>query len=281
MRAAIPVYHAASPAFPGPYLEEVGPARCLLDPLFRLAENSDSIVASPVGEFEVHHKLYQIPRFIFMGPKGGGDTIRVGLFAAIHGDETEGTQGIVALFQELEKHPSTAKGCHVYAYPVCNPAGFDTATRHNASGQDLAAQFWRGSKQPEVYYLERELGVHHFAGVISLHTCHQTDSRHFFGLTRNAVLNMALVQPALEAAHQFILPPIQVPRDPPAPNRDGFKSMRSDFLTRSHELSPVPFEINFEIPRLAPKTSQIQGTVAALKVIVESYRTLLATQQDI
>jgi hypothetical protein len=281
MRAVIPAYRTHSPVVPGTYREEVGPAQRLLAPLFRLAENSDSIIAGSVGEFNVRDKLYQIPRFIFMGPKGGGDTIRVGIFAAIHGDETEGTETIMALFQDLEKRPSTAKGYHIYAYPVCNPAGFDAATRHNARGQDLAAQFWRGSKQPEVYYLERELGVHHFVGVISLHTCNHAPSHGFFGLTRNSILNAMLVQPALEAARQFILPDSENHPDQSAPSREGFRSMCADFLTRSRELNPAPFEINFETPRLASKISQIQGTVAALKVILESYRTLIATQQDI
>jgi hypothetical protein len=57
--------------------------------------------------------------------------------------------------------------------------------------------------------------------------------------------------------------------------------MPADFLTRTGELNPVPFEINLEIPILAPRVSQIQGTVVALKAILDSYRTLLATQQNI
>jgi hypothetical protein len=249
--------------------------------LFKLADNSDSLIAGSVGEFEVGGKLFHIPRFIFMGPKGGGDTVRLGIFAAIHGNEPEGTQAIVALLQDLDKHPSTAKGYHIYAYPICNPAGFEAATRQNARGQDLARHFWRGSDQPEVYYLERELGVHRFAGVISLHTCHRHTTRHFFGRIRSSLLNAALVQPALEAAHQFIVTDSRGSREDAAPNRDALESTPADFLTRTGELNPVPFEIHLEIPSLAPGLFQIQGTAGALKVILDSYRTLLATQQNI
>jgi hypothetical protein len=39
-------------------------------------------------------------------------------------------------------------------------------TRCNAAGHDLSAHFWNGSDQPEAYYLEREMGVHLFQGVI-------------------------------------------------------------------------------------------------------------------
>ena len=37
-------------------------------------------------------RAYELPRYLFIGPKGGDDTIRVGLFAGIHGDEPEGVQ---------------------------------------------------------------------------------------------------------------------------------------------------------------------------------------------
>jgi predicted deacylase len=138
-----------------------------------------------------------------MGPKGGGDTIRLGIFAGIYGDEPEGAEAIGAFFRDLEKHPSIAAGYHIYAYPICNPTGFEAHTRHDARGQDLTAHFWRGSDQPEVYYLERELGVHCFSGVISLHVCHQEMGRRLFGRAHNSLFNEALVEPALEAADQF------------------------------------------------------------------------------
>jgi len=256
--------------------EETSAAQRLLAPLFSLAESSDSLIAGSAGEFHAGKKLFLMPRFIFMGPKGGGDTIRLGIFAAIHGDETEGTQAIVALLQYLDKHPSTAKGYHIYAYPICNPAGFEAATRQNARGQDLSEHFWRGSNRPEVYYLERELGVHRFAGVISLHTGRHDAVRPFFGRTRNPLLNATLVQPALEAANKLILTESGAARE-----TDPLKSMPADFLTRTGELAPVPFEVNFEIPSAASRVSQIQGTAGALKVILDSYRTLLATQQNI
>jgi murein peptide amidase A len=67
---------------------------------------------------------YAIPRFAFMGPPGGGDTVRLGVFAAISGDEGEGAEACVQFLRQWEAAPRTAQGYHVYVYPVCNPTGF-------------------------------------------------------------------------------------------------------------------------------------------------------------
>jgi hypothetical protein len=281
MKAVIPTYRNAPTLGAAALSEEMGAAQRLLAPLFTLAETSDWLIAGAVGEFEVGEKLFHIPRFIFMGPKGGGDTIRLAIFAALDGRHPEGPEAVVELLRDLDQNPAPARGFHIYVYPICNPSGFEAATRQNARGQDLATHFWRGSNEPEVYYLERELGVHRFAGVISLHTGNHHPTQHFHARTRYSILSEALLRPALDAAHQFILPERDEHWTDANPNPTVAKSMAADFLTRTEELKPVPFEINIEIPGLAPKVSQIRGTVAALTSILDSYRTLMATQQNI
>jgi len=250
---------------------------CLVD----LAENSDSLIAGSVGEFIVKKELFHIPRVIFLGPKGGGDTIRLAIFAAIRGDEPQGTEALVSFLQLLEDNPLLASGYHIYAYPICNPSGWVSGTRHNAAGEDLAAHFWRGSNQPEVYYLEREMGVHRFQGVISLGSADIIAPRFFFNGGRNSILRSALASPDMLASRMFMA-------DAPSENTissavlsDGAQSDAAGFLTGTDELRPMPFEINFEIPRQAPRRTQIVWTVNALKSILDSYRTVLAIQQNI
>ncbi|MDB6108868.1 MAG: peptidase [Pedosphaera sp.] len=279
MRALPPKPYTAAPADAGTLVQQPAAARQLWEPLLNLAENSDWLVAGSVGEVGGGREPFRIPRFIFMGPRGGGDTIRLGIFAAIHGDEPEGAEAVVAFLQELESAPELARGYHIHAYPLCNPTGFAARTRTNASGQDLAGQFWRGSTQPEVYYLEREMGVHHFQGVISLHCENNPGS--FSASTRSSILNAALVQPAVDATRKFIpgvLPAQGNHTDSPA---ESFPAASPGFLTATDELNPAPFEINLRMPRRAPKPSQIHGTVAALKSILGSYRALLALRQNI
>src|SRR6185369_7018446 len=104
--------------------------------------------------FESHGREYNLPRYVFLGPKGGGDTIRIGIFATIHGDEPEGTLGLIRFLQELTKNPGLAQGYVLFLYPLCNPTGFEDNTRHSRSGKDLNREFWQNSPEPEVRYLE-------------------------------------------------------------------------------------------------------------------------------
>jgi len=207
-----------------------------------------------------------------MGPKGGGDTIRIGLFATLRGDEPEGAEALVEFFRELERMPGIAQGFHLYAYPVCNPRGLATTPETNAAGPDLVGEFWRGSRQPEAYYLEREMGVHGFQGVITLHAVEDTDR--FLAKSRGSILDTALALPALDATRGFA-PTV----DRLAPGGDGL--LPTAFLTATDELRPVPFELNIGIPRRLRAIFRVRGTVAALKSILDSYRTFIAHRQDI
>ena len=63
--------------------------------------------------------------YLFEGPHGGGEPIRLGLFAGIHGDEPAGSHALVRLAEVLVQHPSIAEGYNIHLYPVCNPAGID------------------------------------------------------------------------------------------------------------------------------------------------------------
>jgi hypothetical protein len=280
MRALVPA-RLGGPVSAEILREHTGTIEKLLSPLLKLAENSDSIIAGSVGEVEAGEEIFHIPRFIFMGPKGGGDTIRLAVFATICGDEPQGAKAIASFFQQLESNPGPASGYHIYAYPICNPSGLAADTRHNAAGQDLAAHLWRGSNQPEAYYLEREMGVHLFQGVISLGGTDDDQPRFLFSGGRNSILRAALASAAMPAARLFLA-------DAPPENavssavfREQQVSQATGFLTGTNELRPVPFEINFEIPRQAPEQTQIVWMANALKSILDSYRTVLAIRQNI
>jgi len=278
MKAVPPPRRIAVPLNADVLHDQKKPIQSLLNPLLDLAENSDYLIAGSAGEFAVGAEIFQIPRFIFMGPGGGGDTVRMGIFAAIHGDESEGAEALVEFLQELERDPQAARGYHLYIYPLCNPTGFTARTRNNVSDKDLSKDFWRGSSQPEVYYLEREMGVLRFQGVISVHT--QSHSKSFsLNVNSSAILSHALAKPVIQAAQRF-------PSDV-ASRSDGdlpptsSHVVQRDFLTRGCELNTVPFELHLGIPRRALKPSQINGTVGALKAILDSYRALLSIGQNI
>src|ERR1041384_2908496 len=57
----------------------VAPARRsvsrLLEPLHEMAEDSKHIISKSFGLFESQGRQYSLPRYVFLGPKGGGETI--------------------------------------------------------------------------------------------------------------------------------------------------------------------------------------------------------------
>ena len=144
---------------------------------------------------------YELPRYLFVGPRGGDTPIRVGIFAGIHGDEPEGVHALIQFIQLLEARPELAAGYYLSFYPVCNPTGFEDGTRHSRSGKDLNREFWKNSAEPEVRLLQAELQSRSFQGIISLHT--DDTSYGFYGFARGATLTKNLIEPALAAAENF------------------------------------------------------------------------------
>ncbi len=272
--------HAKVPRPRSSVIDAENPVAALLTPLLERASREDSRLSySPVGSFHHGNCLYHLPRFVFRGPPGGGYPIRLGLFAAMHGDEPEGALALRELLLRLDADPAPAQGYELYVYPVCNPSGLEDHTRHSRAGYDLNREFWRGSKQPEVYFLERELGVLQFAGLVSLHSDEATDG--VFAFVRGATLTDALARPALSAAAQYI----PLANDGLAggfPSRGGLVSAcDDDVLSHPAEMHPLPFEIVFKTPQTFPASWQVAAATAALRAILREYRQFLAYGQNL
>jgi murein peptide amidase A len=269
MRSAIPARRTALPVATAKFRENTGPVQAFLAPLLELAETSDSVIAGSVGEFFFRGTRFHIPRLIFMGSRGGGDTIRLGIFGALHGDDRSGPEAIGAFLQELEAKTDLAAGYHIYLYPICNLSGFARGTRRNGAGRDLTAHFWNGSNQPEAYYIEREMGVHHFHGVISLSSGDTPTPRFFFSGGQNSTLRTMLASASMPINQSF------------AADMESKTGNVPGFLTRTDELRPVPFEINIETPRQESQAAQTVIAVNALRSILDSYRSAMAFQQNL
>src|SRR5450631_2379291 len=174
----------------------------LLAPLDKIAATSPNLVANYEAHFESNGERYELPRYLFVGPRGGDTPIRIGIFAGIHGDEPEGVHAIVQFIKLLEAKPELAAGYYLSFYPVCNPTGFEDGTRFSRSGRDLNREFWKNSDQPEVRLLQAELVSRSFQGIISLHTDDTSDG--FYGFAHGATLTKHLIEPALQAAEKLL-----------------------------------------------------------------------------
>jgi murein peptide amidase A len=245
-----------------------------LAPLEALAGRSASLLSKPMSLCDRAGRPFELPRYLFIGPQGGDDPIRVGLFAGIHGDEPAGVCATIQLLTLLEQKPELARGYCLFVYPVCNPTGFEDHTRFSRGGHDLNREFWNHSREPEVLALQSELVMHAFDGVIALHT--DDTSEGVYGYARGATITRHLLEPALAAAEEFL------PR-----NRqsciDGFSArdgiVRDCFqgvLSPPPKARPRPFEITFETPNAAPLVLQQAAMVTAVRTILEAYLPFIA-----
>lgn len=228
--------------------------------------------------FESSGERHGISRFIFRGPKSS-DPIRLGIFAAIHGDEPAGAVALVEFLRDLVANQAAAENYHIWAYPVCNPTGFEDNTRCSRRGRDLNREFWKSSREVEVQLLEHELRTLHFHGIIQLHADDTSDG--LYGFVRGATLTRELLRPALEAAGK-VLPLNRNPRIDGFAAQDGIIYDQYDgVLAAPTEISPVPFEIVFETPQLAPMDRQVKALDVFLHTVLAEYRRLISFAQNI
>lgn len=234
---------------------------------------------STLGHWSIGSSPYALEQFLFVGPRGGGDYFRVGIFAGIHGDEEAGIFASIRFLEELAQNFDLARGYELYIYPLCNPSGFEDGTRHSRSGHDLNREFWTGSREPEVQLLEQQIRTLRFDGIISLHADNESNGLYAFAL--GAQVTQYVVEPALQAAEKVL--PRNV--DPTIDNftarngliRKGYPGM----LCAAPEASPRPFEIVFETPHHADLEKQIEANLIFLRHALDQYQQLQAVGQDL
>jgi hypothetical protein len=251
----------------------------LLAPLNQIAADSPNLVVHRAARFDISGQPYDLPRYLFIGPTSGDAPIRIGIFAAIHGDEPQGAFALVRFLNFLENHPESAAGYCLSVYPVCNPTGFEDNTRHSRAGKDLNREFWRNSPEPEVILLQKELLSGSFHGIISLHTDDSSDG--FYGIVSGATLAKDLLEPALKAAGDF-LPVNQRLRIDGFPASNGIvRESYKGILSAPPLVRPRPFEIVLETPKHHSPFLTDWAFVAALQSILVEYRKFIAYARNL
>lgn len=243
----------------------------VLEKLDSLCAGSESLLRSPLA---YPKSGCELARYIFLGPRGGGDPVRIAIFAGIHGDEPAGVQAVGLLAERLVEQPEIAEGYHLFLYPACNPSGLACGSRVSSSGKDLNREFWKNSPEPEVHLLENEIRQQRFQGLISLHSDDTSDG--MYGFVRGAVLTKNLLEPALAAAER-ILPRNRSMIIDGFPAHDGIISECYDgILTSPPRWDQNPFEIILETPLHAPLQLQAQALALSVEVALVEYQKLIA-----
>jgi protein MpaA len=240
-----------------------------------IALASDFLVSRPVTD----PSGLRLERFVFEGPHGGGDPIRIGFFAGIHGDEQAGPHAVVEFARKLTRNPELAEGYQLYFYPICNPTGFDAGNRLSRNGKDLNREFWKNSKEPEVLLLEREIQDHSFHGFVSLHA--DDTSEGLYGFVRGAVLARSLLEPALRAAETILPRNCGTVIDGFAAENGIISQCYDGILTSPPKLENTPFEIILETPQHAPEEKQVDAFVMASVAILTEYRKFISFAADL
>ncbi|HEV2330077.1 MAG TPA: succinylglutamate desuccinylase/aspartoacylase family protein [Verrucomicrobiae bacterium] len=244
-------------------------------PLEKIAAESPNLIPHHDARFKSGRDIYELRRYVYIGPEGGDTPIHIGIFAGVHGDEPEGTHALVQFIKMLEAKPELARGYCLSIYPICNPTGFEDGTRFSRSGKDLNREFWKNSGEPEVQLLQTELISRSFQGIISLHT--DDTSTGFYGYARGATITKDLLKPALESVEKILA------RDT-RPVIDGFRA-RNGIIYDAFEgilsfppprVRPRPFEIILETAATPPAYLKEAAFIAASQTILDEYRKFIA-----
>lgn len=253
----------------------------LLMPLFmQVGTSSQNLRADSAGFWKVGEDRHWLPRIVFRGANETGEPyIRLAIFAGIHGDEPAGVEALVDFLRILEADPFLFRAYRIHIYPLCNPTGYEDGTRHSRSGTDLNRAFWRGSLEPEVGLIERELLLNKFDGIISLHSDDTSDG--VYGFVRGNTLTQHLLAPALAAADEAL--PVNRSSE-----IDGFHAVNGiihscydGILSSPPGQTPSPFEIVLETPTHAPMALQRQAFVVSLTEVIREYRRLFSFAANI
>lgn len=274
----LPAAQALAPTVQPPVRRSI---KQLLLPLFvHLGGGGSDFTADSAGFWRVGQDRYWLPRIVYRGAGERGEApLRLAIFAGVHGDEPAGVEALVDLLQHIEENPILFRAYRIHIYPLCNPTGFEDGTRHSRAGLDLNREFWRGSFQPEVALLERELLTHKFDAILSLHSDDTSDG--LYGFVRGHTLTKHLLEPALAAAEAAL--PVNQARI-----IDGFHAVNGiihsgydGILSTPPGTHPAPVEIVLESPAHAPMELQRKAFVLAVTEIVRQYRRLISYAADL
>ncbi len=232
--------------------------------------------AAPAAASDAHavhmRKVVSCP-----GKRGQG--YKFGIFAGLHGDEEAGIHAVRELIQWAHSQPAALVDFELHFYPECNPTGIGQRTRHSHAGLDLNRQFWTGSTEPEIVFLESELRRERFHGIVQLHS---DDTSHgVYGFVRGSLLSEHLLKPALARAAEFLPFNYNAIIDGFQAEHGIIRECYDGILSAPPDQHPQPLEIVFETPALAPLAQQVTATLEAVKTILAEYRQLQAYAADL
>ena len=262
-------------AEPPPAVDLTSDLSDVLSPLFAEASQSTSLIASrhPVT---VDGKEHEIPKFLLLGQRGGGQPIRLGIFAGYEAGNLDSVRAVADLLLQLKASPALTRDYALLAYPVVNVRGF---TEDAAPLSDFERRYARDSREQDVQFFQGELRRWVFNGVISLRI--DPHVRGYNATVRSELLANEVVAPALAVAAEALPLAAQSVKVRPGDRYTRTADYSHGRLIPPADVRPYPFEIELFAPRLPSSDAQANGLFVAFTEILRHYRTLVAHAQDL
>ncbi len=251
------------------------PVEAILAPVHAAARDSSSLIASR-QTVELRGSTLEIPKFLLLGQRGGGQPIRLGLFAGFEAGHEETVQALAHLLLQLKASPGLSRDFALIAYPVVNVRGF---TDEAAPLAEFEARFARDSAEADVKFFKSELNKWRFDGLISLRT--DPSARGFYAAVRSEIIAAEVVEPALAAAAVSLPLATQAVKVRPGDRYARTADYAHGRLSPPADIRPYPFEIDLFLPREALSEERTDGLFVVVTEILRLYRAFIAHGQDL
>ena len=238
----------------------------MLSRLEQLSQTRQHLYSTSIST-PAHHRLPQVPRYVFVGDQPGESEIRLGIFAGLRGDDNAGPKAIADFIDDLVAFPGLGSAFRIYAYPIVNPASLETGTPFKQADHSLIHETGRKLKSPVAYLIERELFVVQFHGLIVIHIADEIEGLQ--AAVYGANLYDVLVSPILSSLRTLF----------PTTEHSILDSSLS--LTADAGLKQRPFELTLLIPSSGWQPFYSIGLRIALHTVVDHYRSYLAQANNI
>jgi hypothetical protein len=240
-----------------------------LAPAFLCAETSSSLIASRhVVRLRGH--TYEIPKLLLLGQRGGGEPIRLGIFAGFEPGQIEIVTALTALLLDLEASPARARDYALFGYPVVNLRAFDETPTPLS---DFERRFAKDSADEDVQFFKLELRRWFFNGLITLQT--DPNASGLYASVRSEIIAGQVIKPALAEAGAVVPLDGRPIRVRPADRYARAADYADGRLVPPADIRPYPFEVKLAVPA-GPASAAIASIGASVKAILRNYRRFIA-----
>ncbi|WP_043588890.1 hypothetical protein [Geminisphaera colitermitum] len=159
----------AAPAHSAPRTTPQSIIHAHLSRLYRIAQRSDYVFASPLGPFYRGGRHYPLPRFVYFGPHTSDASLRLAFYAGWDHTEPRTTLSLLHFIEHLATQPDIGHGLNLSFFPLVDILGLI-----HGDDRDLATASWTlpAADHEEIEHLALDVRGTHYHGFVRLETTH-------------------------------------------------------------------------------------------------------------